>query len=50
MVLRVTLDRDQVTEDGALFYERCVRILAEVTDAMVDAYFAPLGDGELRFD
>ena len=24
--------------------------LAEVTDAMVDAYFAPLADGELRFD
>ena len=24
--------------------------LAEVTDAMVDAYFAPLGKGELRFD
>ncbi|MGE5270690.1 MAG: enoyl-CoA hydratase/isomerase family protein [Thiohalocapsa sp.] len=24
--------------------------LAEVTDAMVDAYFRPLGDGELRFD
>jgi enoyl-CoA hydratase len=24
--------------------------LAEVTDAMVDGYFAPLGDGELRFD
>jgi enoyl-CoA hydratase len=24
--------------------------LAEVTDAMVDGYFAPLGEGELRFD
>jgi enoyl-CoA hydratase len=24
--------------------------LAEVTDAMVDAYFAPLGEDELRFD
>jgi enoyl-CoA hydratase len=24
--------------------------LAEATDAMVDGYFAPLGDGELRFD
>jgi enoyl-CoA hydratase len=23
--------------------------LAEVTDRMVDAYFAPLGDRELRF-
>jgi enoyl-CoA hydratase len=24
--------------------------LAEVTDAIVDGYFAPLGPGELRFD
>ncbi len=24
--------------------------LAEVTEAIVDGYFAPLGDGELRFD